>query len=106
MIFVANYYYFGSSEILIRVIPADHDEQIKLTRRLEVGAGMCLALKRDYGRAAGRSNLQANRELQGDVIGWFRNGYGGETEENSQGYFIPTNRGSYAFSIGSQMRGL
>lgn len=45
MIFVANYYYFGSSEILIRVIPADHDEQIKLTRRLEVGAGMCLALK-------------------------------------------------------------
>lgn len=90
--------FYLHAEISIRVISADPDEQIKLTRPLEVGAGMCLELKewpgREYGRAAGRSNFQADRELQDVVIGWFRNGYGGETEENSPEYFIPTNRGS------------
>lgn len=84
-------------EISIRVISAHRDEQIKLTRPLEVGAGICLALKecpaREYG-AAGRSNFQANRELRDVVFGCFCSGYGGETEENSPEYFIPTNRGS------------
>lgn len=37
--------FYLHAEISIRVISADPDEQIKLTRRLEVGAGMCLELK-------------------------------------------------------------
>lgn len=52
-------------------------------------------LGREYGRAAGRSNFQAKRELQGAVIGRFCHGYGGETEENSSERFIPTNRGRF-----------